>query len=559
MTFLPIVGRELRVAARRQGTYWSRAVTALGAIIIGGFMQIVNRSDAPYEFGRNLFEALSWISIFYCLFSGVRATADCLSEEKREGTLGLLFLTDLKGYDVVFGKLAATSLGAFYGLLAIFPVLAVPLLMGGITNQEFWRMALVLVNTFVFSLAVGMFVSSVSKSSRKAMAGTFLLILLFTAVAPGLVEWVPVLSRVHGLENAVFLVWPFSPFRLSFDAAYRADPHSFWTSCELIHGLAWLFLILASLITPRSWQDKPSGGARTRWRDVWHQWNYGGAAERHAFRRRLLDINAFYWLASRARLKPAHVWAFLGIAACFWAWGCVELGRDWFNDGTYVITALVINTGLKLWVASEAGHRLGEDRKIGSLELLLSTPLNVPDILRGQLLALGRQFLAPVLAVLGVELTFMLVSLRDQSYRVDTAYVAFWVLSMLMLVIDLVALSWVGMWVALTTRHPNQATSITVARLLVLPWVILIAFAVLLSVISVNGSSSDEMMNILLGLWFGLGTVADIAFGLSARANLRAAFRVVATQRFTPGRPQPGPRPKQDAAPSLPPVGAEIT
>ncbi len=260
MTFLPIVGRELRVAARRQGTYWSRAVTALGAIIVGGFMQIVNRSDAPYEFGRNLFEALSWISIFYCLFSGVRATADCLSEEKREGTLGLLFLTDLNGYDVVFGKLAATSLGAFYGLLAIFPVLAVPLLMGGITNQEFWRMALVLVNTFVFSLAAGMFVSSVSKSSRKAMAGTFLLILLFTAIAPGLVEWVPVLSRVHGLENAVFLVWPFSPFRLSFDAAYRADPHSFWTSCELIHGLAWLFLILASLITPRSWQDKPSGG-----------------------------------------------------------------------------------------------------------------------------------------------------------------------------------------------------------------------------------------------------------------------------------------------------------
>ena len=26
------------------------------------------------------------------------------------------------------------------------------------------------------------------------------------------------------------------------------------------------------------------------------------------FRNRLLDINAFFWLVARARLKPAHVW-----------------------------------------------------------------------------------------------------------------------------------------------------------------------------------------------------------------------------------------------------------
>ena len=55
-----------------------------------------------------LFWGLTGSAVFYCLLSGVWFTADCLSEEKREGTLGLLFLTDLKGYDVVFGKLVAT-------------------------------------------------------------------------------------------------------------------------------------------------------------------------------------------------------------------------------------------------------------------------------------------------------------------------------------------------------------------------------------------------------------------------------------------------------------------
>src|SRR5947209_14959169 len=119
------------------------------------------RHAPPHEVALILFRILTGASVLYCLLSGVRSTADCLSEEKREGTLGLLFLTDLKGYDVVGGKLVATSLNAFYGLIAIFPVLAIPLLMGGVTNGEFWRMALVLANTFLLSLAVGMFMSSI--------------------------------------------------------------------------------------------------------------------------------------------------------------------------------------------------------------------------------------------------------------------------------------------------------------------------------------------------------------------------------------------------------------
>src|SRR5438034_8582207 len=140
------------------------------------------RHAPPHEVALVLFRILAGASVLYCLLSGVRATADCLSEEKREGTLGLLFLTDLKGYDVVFGKLAATSLNGFLCLLAMFPVLAVPLLMGGITNGEFWRMVLVLVDTFLLSLAIGVLVSVLSWNARRAMGANFLLLLLITAI-----------------------------------------------------------------------------------------------------------------------------------------------------------------------------------------------------------------------------------------------------------------------------------------------------------------------------------------------------------------------------------------
>src|ERR1041385_7553417 len=169
MIFLPIVDRELRVAARRHSTYWVRLVIAMAAVIIGVFLYIANTRTPRQQIAHQIFSSLSFVALVYCQASGRRSTADCMSEEKREGTLGLLFLTDLKGYDVVLGKLAATSVNAFYGLLAMFPVLAIPILLGGITQGEFWRVLLILVNTFLFSLAIGVLVSVLSWDARQAV------------------------------------------------------------------------------------------------------------------------------------------------------------------------------------------------------------------------------------------------------------------------------------------------------------------------------------------------------------------------------------------------------
>src|SRR5256886_4967003 len=189
MTFLPIVGREPRVPARRRGTYWNRALSALAAILIFGGALIFEAQAPPKELGQHVFNILSGFFLLSSLAAGVRYTADCLSQEKREGTLGLLFLTDLKGYDVVLGKLAATSLNCFYGLLAIFPVLAIPLLLGGVSLGEFWRMSLVLANALFFSLAAGAVVLATSRLARTAMAGTFALVLFVHAGLPALGVW----------------------------------------------------------------------------------------------------------------------------------------------------------------------------------------------------------------------------------------------------------------------------------------------------------------------------------------------------------------------------------
>ena len=136
MNWLPIANRELRVAARKRSTFWLRVVAALTALVIGGGCMLLGLLPGTqmFKMGSVLFAILTWLCLAAGLSAGLFFTSDCLSEEKREGTLGLLFLPDLRGYDVALGKLLATSLRSFYALLAVLPILAIALFMGGVAG-----------------------------------------------------------------------------------------------------------------------------------------------------------------------------------------------------------------------------------------------------------------------------------------------------------------------------------------------------------------------------------------------------------------------------------------
>ncbi len=536
MTFLPIVARELRVAARRRSTYWLRSGAALLVLMLGTWVFLMAEREVPREIGIILFGILAGSAVLYCLLSGVRSTADCLSGEKREGTLGLLFLTDLKGYDVVFGKLAATSVNAIYGVLAIVPMLAIPLLMGGVAPAEFGRMALVAVNTLFFSLTLGICVSAMSRSARKAMGVTFLILFVLTAVLPAIGAWLAMVHRVWRAQSVLLIPSPGYTYALAFDLNYRSNPAVFWWSILPAHCLGWICLALACVIAPRSWQDRPAGLRRLRWRERWQLWSLGNLHERDAFRSRLLGRNPYFWLAARARLKPAGVWTMLGLLACVWVWGATKYHRDWLNPFVYFLTAFTLNLLLKGWFATEVGRQLVEDRQQGALELLLSTPLSVPDILRGQSLALRRQFLGPALVALAVFLMCLMGSLRDTSdAEVSAAYIWLYVGAMVMLVADLAALFWVGVWHGLTMRDQNRAASASVARILILPWVGLALVMLVLSLASMP-LEQDLGWKLFLFTWLGFGLAADIGFGTWARRKLLTEFRRAAAQRYEPSR-----------------------
>ena len=530
------------MASRRAGTYWLRLLVAAALILISTWVFVVSGKLQPQMVGRTLFYTLTGGVMLYVMLAGLRSTSDCLSEEKRDGTLGLLFLTDLRGYDVVLGKLLANSLAVFYCVLAVLPVLAVPLLMGGVEVTEFARLVAVIVNSLFFSLSAGMLASAICTTARASISWTLLLILLVTAGGPGLglVEWW--LRHWQGSYHFVFLFSsPVFNFFSGVDEFYkRGFGTGYVVSLIFVHVMSWVYLLAAGWLVRRTWQDKPATVDELKMRGRVQSVLEGNLVVRNKFRTRCLDRNAFYWLATKPRQKALWSWMPLVIAAGVWIWGLSKFGRDCLNPGMYVTTAIALGFTYKAMIGGESGRRLIEDRKSGALELLLSTPLSVKDIARGQRLALQRQFTFPMIAMTIVAFCMWLACLAhvDLGAKEREYALVIGLLAVVIYVADVVALYWMGMWHGLSMKNPKHAFGSMIVPILILPWIAMGLTATVITLLprQLQMLFEDTGMMWPLIFWVGFSLLADVGFGLWARNRFLTKFREVATQRFQPPR-----------------------
>jgi ABC-type transport system involved in cytochrome c biogenesis permease component len=442
LMLLPIVIRELRVSARKKATHRLRLLFAAGAAAIGGglgLLSMLSRGFGGGQLGVWIFEALKWIAFVFSCAAGIFLTSDCLSEEKREGTLGLIFLTDLRGHDVVLGKLLATSLRTFYSLLAIFPVMALSFVLGGVGAADFWQTLLSLCNTLFFSLALGMLISAVSRDPHKAMTGSLAAMAACLFLIPKLD--VLLLGRYAGAPRIGLL----SPAYAFTHAGYY-PASDFWMSLVLVNLAGWSCLGIASWLAPRTWQEKavrPGPGTGRRLRLI------GPAAGARGGR--LLDQNPICWIISRdrwaarlARLAIVLVFGIfsLSLASVFLSQGratpapataaraaigmtvttstngnavttvttlpngnavmySVNMGSRMMTNSLYLIAtacASALSLALEFWLVSHVCRFYIEGKRNGFFELLLVTPITPADVFNGQWLALRRLFLRPVAA-----------------------------------------------------------------------------------------------------------------------------------------------------------------
>jgi len=494
MTILPIAERELRAAARKQAMVRVRlaatvicAVAAIGSLVLGG-----NRS------GAGLFHFLTAYAFVFALVTGALVAADCLSEEKRMGTLGLLFLTNLRGYDVVLGKFVARALGPAYGLGAIVPVMAVSFAMGGVTGWEFWRVAVALMNTLFLSLAVGIGVSAWSRESQRAVVATIGWMLAI--LAPHGLTWVPGLGQFPG--GWEFLAW-FSPaftFEQAYDAQYAARPAVFWYSLCLANGMGWLLLAAASRTIQRAWQDKPARPRLER--------TIARASPRI---RGLVEDQPLRWLLRGGKGLTILIWSI----ASLWAVGATVAiifsakdRRDLYWGMTFVGSKLV-GFVLKTIFVVVACRFFTEARRSGLLEVLMCAPLKDAEIIRAQWRNLWRLFAGPLGLFCAPLILRSAVGWDVMDGRADmisalTGYGCGALLAANTLT-DFLALGWVGMWFSASLRTPGLAPGLAVLVVLLLPSILICVPAF----------------------------VANVLFVVWARERLFSDFRRVISEQFS--------------------------
>ncbi len=541
MTFLPIVQRELRVAARKRSTLLLRALTALAALLLAGILMLAASlgafgATAP---GLTLFQTITWVALAGAILAGLFFASSTLAEEKREGTLGLLFLTDLSGYDIVAGKLLAISLRAFYALLAVFPVLALAFFMGGVDYRQFWKTALALVNVLFCSLTGGLFVSAFSRDGHKAMAGTFVLLFLFVFLGPGIDA---LAGKISGKSLRAF--WSATSPVYVFTAAPGGATLLYWPGLGTTHLLSWGLLGVTCLLVPHTWQEKKRHLEAPRWLRALQ---YGTRQRRTANRRRWMDRNPVCWLTARDRWQSSLLWAVcLLLTGANIAHVVTRGPRQAWNTWEGPLT--LARMSVYLWAASQAGRFLVEARRSGFLELLLTTPVSLNQLIKGQWRAWMRLYAWPLIGLLTLpylaaycgQVVLWGIARFGGATNPPGPLLVNAATNLLSEVADLIALGWFGLWMGMTSKNTTLASVKTLLFVQVIPWVAIVALTVL---VAFTLSLSRAFRNVNLPAWFNAwtpvltisllhtaGVGKDIGFIIWSRRRLYSRLRTRASE-----------------------------
>lgn len=534
MTFLPLVRRELAVAAREGRTYWSRLIAPGMMFLLFLWLTWMFRGMIGTTLpGNFIFRFLSYAAFGMVLFEGAMRTADALSREKRDETIGLLFLTNLSGWDIVLGKLLSAGTRSFLGLVAAIPVLAVTRLTGGVTWWEIIRASVNLLNTLFLSLCVGLAISAWCKKQNIANGMAAFGVIFFAAAIPGLAETIR-----DDLEwpNAARVVEWFSPVysaNMAFASARGLSTNYFWVAVSLQTATACLLLWHAAAVIAHSWRIKPPGVRALSWKEKWELWCYGRPELRLSLRRMLLDRNPIFWLTSRDKFASYAQPLFIALAFLIVPIIALIYELDFSGTlGAAITATLILDLLFRIRAASLSSQHFAANRLSGALDLILATPLSIPTIIRGQQLSLRRNFLRPVVVLLLIHLvlfwTFLDWEIHDSQGRI--IFISSVVAYTFSFAGDMYFLPWISMWKTMRLQNPHHGPGMALVTTLLLPWFLFGAAVGLLQKLQVRWwqeATPPEVVLLALSIW--VCTTLPVAW--HARRSLYLHFRTAAADR----------------------------
>jgi ABC-type transport system involved in multi-copper enzyme maturation permease subunit len=192
----------------------------------------------------------------------------------------------------------------------------------------------------------------------------------------------------------------------------------------------------------------------------------------------------------------------------------------------------IVVTMLHRFLAAGAGAtQLMVEQEQGTLEMLLSTPLNARDVLSGQFRATMHQLRGPIL--LGTLLQLFTGFLIWTSPSEPMAPKVLIVLSLIFYFFDLYTAVWLSMWGAVIARNQKQASGLAIIRLIGLP---LFTIAIGIMTISILNAFFGTRINLsppaIIAVTCLLIAANNIGWIRKIRKELPARLRTYAFRRY---------------------------
>lgn len=450
--FPPLVARELLVYSRQSWTYWLRLLSALGAVSVLAIMGATGQNRVGQADGLWLFAGSTVILFFIASLNGLRSTADCIASERRQGTLVLLFLADLKLNTILISKLVTNSLRNVWAFLGMLPVLGLCLLLGGVSGLVFVQGVLAVLAAAWLSLMVGLDQSCRNQGEHEAFSN-------------GLRELLK-LNLVPFMSPASLILSVFLPHRSFFGHAYFA------ATFGITVGVGLFYWFRAKTALARNWQAPPpeegpadSGLRAPKPAPV--------AGHLRKPPRRCGNVPPAYWLFARygdtRQVGPLPI----GVAFVVLTGFVVLLML--IGDADIITVTYLVMMGAGRFVqmlamAKIAPQSFADIARPGALEILQTTPITLKQIVRAAYTFLFVHFRRGVLPMLGLDLLVLLmVALRKTKEGSAWDFVLMLLAQNGLFLCGLCAMGVTGIWLGLKQRSLSRASFSACFYFLILP------------------------------------------------------------------------------------------
>ncbi len=185
--------RGLRLDARLLRSHLLRFLFAV--LIFSGLVWTHINSNTLGAPGREFFRSITYLNVAFISLAGISFFSTAITEEKEEGTLGLLLMAGISPLGILLGKSTTRVLTALFLLLAQFPFTLLAITLGGVTIRQIFAAYFALFAYLAFLSNFALFASVYCRRSGKAGGFTCVVVaipMILPFIGP---RWIAWLSR----------------------------------------------------------------------------------------------------------------------------------------------------------------------------------------------------------------------------------------------------------------------------------------------------------------------------------------------------------------------------